>query len=59
MNVAAAVEYKPWEHVGIGVGFDALQVDIEAEGEDWPEIDLNGKLQFNYTGLQLYLRLFF
>jgi len=59
LNVAAAVEYKPWEHVGIGVGFDALQIDIEAEGEDWPEIDLNGKLQFNYTGLQLYLRLFF
>jgi hypothetical protein len=53
------VEYKPWEHVGIGVGFDTLSVYIEADGEDWPEIDLRGKLQFNYTGLQLYLRLFF
>jgi hypothetical protein len=53
------VEYKPWEHVGIGVGFDTLKVSIEAEDEDWPGIDLKGKVQFNYTGLQLYLRLFF
>ena len=59
LSFAAAVEYKPWEHVGIGVGFDTLSVYIEADGEDWPEIDLTGKLQFNYTGLQLYLRLFF
>jgi hypothetical protein len=59
LSFAAAVEYKPWEHVGIGVGFDTLGINIEADGEDWPEIDLRGKLQFNYTGLQLYLRLFF
>lgn len=43
----------------MGVGFDTLRINIEAEGEDWPEIDLRGKLQFTYTGLQLYLRLFF
>ena len=59
LSFAAAVEYKPWEHVGIGVGFDTLRINIEADGEDWPEIDLRGKVQFNYTGLQLYLRLFF
>jgi hypothetical protein len=59
LSFAAAVEYKPWEHVGIGVGFDTLGINIEADGEDWPEIDLRGKLEFNYTGLQLYLRLFF
>jgi hypothetical protein len=59
LSFAAAVEYKPWEHVGIGVGFDTLGINIEADGEDWPEIDLRGKVQFNYTGLQLYLRLFF
>jgi hypothetical protein len=59
MKFDAALEYNPWEHVGIGVGFDTLGVRVEAEGEDWPGIDLNGKLDFNYAGLQLYLRLFY
>jgi hypothetical protein len=30
-----------------------------AEGEDYPGIDLNDKVNFNYAGLQLYLRFFF
>lgn len=30
-----------------------------AEGEDYPGIDLNGKVNFNYAGLQLYLRFFY
>jgi len=59
LTVDAAVEYKPWQHIGIGVGFDALDIRIKADGEDWPEIDLNGKVRFNYTGLQLYLRYFY
>ena len=59
LTVDAAVEYKPWQHIGIGVGFDALDIRVKAEGEDWPEVDLNGKVRFNYTGLQLYLRYFY
>lgn len=54
-----ALEYNPWEHVGIGLGFDTFGIRIEADGEDWPEIDLKGKVNFNYAGIQLYLRYFF
>lgn len=32
---------------------------LEAEGEDWPGIDLKGNVEFNYAGVQLYLRLFY
>jgi hypothetical protein len=53
------VEYNPWRHVGIGLGFDALSMNLEAAGEDWPGIDLNGEVDFTYTGLQLYARVFF
>jgi hypothetical protein len=49
----------PWKHVGIGLGFDTLGIRLESENEDWPGIDLKGKVEFNYAGLQLYLRLFF
>ena len=59
LKVNAALEYNPWEHVGIGLGFDTLKINIEADGEDYPGIDLNGKVNFGYAGLQLYLRFFY
>ena len=60
LKFKAAVEYNPWKHVGLGLGFDTLNVNVEADGDtDWPGIDLNGKVDFNYAGLQLYLRLFY
>lgn len=54
-----AVEYNPWTHVGMGLGFDVLRVQMEANGEDWPQIDFKGNVDFNYTGLKLYLRVFY
>ena len=59
LEVNAALEYKPWEHVGIGLGFDTLRINVEAEGEDYPGIDLNGNVNFGYAGVQLYLRFFY
>jgi hypothetical protein len=60
LKVRAAVEYNPWKHVGLGLGFDTLNALIEADGDtDWPGVDLNGKVDFSYTGLQLYVRLFY
>ena len=59
LEFRAAVEYNPWKHLGIGLGFDALGVKLEAEDEDYPGIDFRGNVQFNYTGLQLYLRYFY
>lgn len=54
-----ALEFKPWPHVGIGVGADSFKLRMEADGEDYPSIDLKGNLEFDYFGLQAYLRLFF
>lgn len=59
LEFRAAVEYNPWKHVGIGLGFDTLAVHLEADGEDWPGVDFKGTVDFKYTGLQLYLRYFF
>ncbi|MEE4112777.1 MAG: hypothetical protein V2I40_08175, partial [Desulfobacteraceae bacterium] len=58
IDVEQALEYTPWKHVGIGLGFDTFGLRLEADGEDWPGIDLKGNVDFNYAGLQLYLRLF-
>ena len=59
MDIRTAVEYNPWQHVGFGLGFDSMAIRLEADGEDWPGADFQGKVNFNYIGLQLYLRLFF
>ena len=59
LQASAAVEYNPWKHVGIGLGFDAMSIALEAEDEDWPGVDLNGEVEFKYAGMQLYLRYFF
>jgi hypothetical protein len=54
-----ALEYLPWEHFGFGLGFNTFNLDIEAEGEDYPGIDFKGELDFKYTGLLLYAKMFF
>ena len=59
LEFRAALEYNPWKHVGIGLGFDSLVVKVEADGQDYPEIDFKGNVEFNYTGFQLYLRIFY
>ena len=59
LEFRAAVAYNPWAHVGIGLGVGSLTVDVEAQGEDWPGINLKGNVEFDYVGLQLYLRVFY
>jgi len=55
----AAIEYLPWKNFGFGLGYNAFALDIEANGEDYPQIDFVGELTFKYSGLLLYTKLFF
>jgi hypothetical protein len=59
LNFTSAIEFNPWKHVGFGLGLDALRMGLEADGEDYPAIDLKGNVEFDYTGLQLYGRIYF
>ncbi len=54
-----AVEYKPWDRIGFGLGVDSFRLNVEADGEDYPSMDFKGNVEFNYVGLQLYARIFF
>lgn len=54
-----AIEYKPWNHVGIGLGIDSFKLGVEAEGEDYPSVDFSGNVEFEYVGIQIYTRIFF
>ena len=54
-----ALEYLPWKHVGFGLGFNSFNLNIQANGEDYPQIDFRGNIKFNYAGLLLYAKMFF
>jgi hypothetical protein len=54
-----AIEYLPWKHLGFGLGFNTFNFEIEADGEDYPGIDFKGEIEFQYTGLLLYAKMFF
>ncbi|MDJ0782004.1 MAG: hypothetical protein QNJ22_08525 [Desulfosarcinaceae bacterium] len=59
LTAHTAIEYRPWTHVGFGLGAHSFKLRVEADGEDYPSIDLKGNLEFDYFGLQAYLRLSF
>jgi len=59
LETNAAVEYFPWKHLGFGLAYNAFNLHIEADGEDYPQIDFKGELNFKYVGLLLYTKLYF
>jgi len=54
-----ALEYNVWKHLGFGIAYDYLRIQVKAEGQNYPGIDMVGKLQFGLGGLLLYGKLYF
>lgn len=54
-DMLLGLEWRPWEHVGIGLAYNRFQIAIEAEDEDYPGIDFVGDLDYQYNGALLYL----
>lgn len=56
-DIALAAEYRAWEHFSFGLGVDSFKLGIEHEGgSSVPGIDRQGKVDFAYTGVMLYLK---
>ena len=60
-SLRVALEYYPWQHVGFGLAFDGLDVDVEATKEsDYPGLgDFVGTIGFETIGAELYLKILF
>jgi hypothetical protein len=58
-DTKVGLEYNIWKHVGVGVAYEYFRLQVKAESEDYPYIDMVGKIQFNYGGILLYAKLFF
>jgi hypothetical protein len=59
MHSGAAIEYKPWERWGFGLGIESFRTYVKSREEDWPGIDLRGEVEMNYVGLKFYVKYFF
>ncbi|MBL8862975.1 MAG: hypothetical protein JNK02_13335 [Planctomycetes bacterium] len=54
-DIYLGLEWFPWEHVGIGLGFENFRLGIEAENDSYPGMSLNGNVKYQQTGLFGYL----
>lgn len=54
-----ACEYNFWKNVGFGIGYDVFDLKLESNGSDYPNLDFIGKIEFAYSGLLLYTKIYF
>ncbi len=59
VDTSLAFEYNAWKHVGFGIGYNAFLLRIEAQGEDYPQIDFKGSIEFDYAGIMLYGKIYY
>ena len=59
-DVQVAVEYKAWKHVGFGLGFDTMHIEVEADSEtSVPGVNATGEFGFDYAGIYAYTKIYF
>jgi len=61
LDVNLALEYRPWKHVGFGLGYSSMSVHAEAEvdSSNYPGVDFVGSVDVRFSGLLLYGKLSF
>jgi hypothetical protein len=61
LDVNIGLEYRPWKHFGLGLGYNAMSIIAEGESSssDYPGADFVGKVDVRFSGLLLYGKLSF
>lgn len=59
VDLKTAIEYNWFKNFGIGMGIESFNLEVEAQGSDYPNVDLMGAFGFKYLGLMLYGKLYF
>lgn len=58
-DLAIAVEYEAFEHVAIGLGYNTVAMRLKMENNEFPAASFEGDFDFQFSGLQFYVNLFF
>jgi len=61
LDVNIGLEYRPWKHVGFGLGYNSMAVHAEAQqsSSNYPGADFVGSIDVDFNGLMLYGKLSF
>lgn len=56
LDVNVGLEYRPWKHFGLGVGYNSMSVNVEAEdgSSNYPGANFVGTVDVRFSGLLLY-----
>jgi hypothetical protein len=56
LDVGVGLEYRPWKHVGFGLGYSSMAVNVEAEKDSsgYPGANFVGEVDVRFSGLMLY-----
>jgi hypothetical protein len=55
-DINIGVEYKAWKHWCFGLALNSFLVALQAESKNYPELDLNGDIEYGQNGLMGYVR---
>jgi hypothetical protein len=55
-DLLAAVEYRPYSNLSFGLGVESFGLSVEAQGSDYPGIDFEGRMNFDYIGILFYVQ---
>jgi hypothetical protein len=56
LDVNVGLEYRPWKHFGLGLGYNSMAVKVEAEESSsrYPGANFVGNVDVRFSGLLLY-----
>jgi hypothetical protein len=58
-DVDLSVEYALFDHVAVGLGYNAVRMKLKMEDDQFPSVSFRGQFDFDFAGLRLYLNFFF
>jgi hypothetical protein len=61
VDLNLGLEYRPWKHLGMGVGYNFMGVHAEttSENSDYPGASFVGAVDVNFNGLLFYGKISF
>jgi hypothetical protein len=55
LDFSAGLEYRPWEHIGFGLGYSLFYARVDGKGDsDYPGVNFVGSVDVRYSGLMVY-----
>lgn len=58
-NIKVKLEYDAFKNVGFGLSAESFRVQVESEGDDYPGVELFGRLEYQNFRILAYIKFYF